>query len=1363
MRLYKQFIILSLFISFSPFLYSQYIFDHLNQENSTISDNYIEQVYEARNGFIWIATHNGLNRFTGKEFELFKIPDSLGNEYILNTISVIEEDSDGKLLLGTNGGIVIFDPNANTFEHISCRNTKLKLTDDGVQDIVITDSGDIWIATHKGLDHLMGDTLINCNNLAQFDAIKGKSIYDLCFDSQKNLWIGTVDGLYCYKHAGSSFEEIRNGINRNLPFRYIFEDSEHTIWAASPNNGIYTLKKGEDTFSQYLLIDENDEPLSQASYSSLCEDEKGNIWIGSYIDGLIITDKHTHRSIKITNESPSPYNISGNSIDRLYRDSFNTIWISTHGGGVCFYSPFKHKVEFYTKNKKQLNGKIVSCFLDENADEVWIGTDGAGISLFNHHKKTFTNFSKKNGLISNAVLDIERIDKKTIAIASWNGGLSLFDTEKKQFSNYTFTPIGTENNINNIEYLEKEKIILCATQDLGIKAFDLESMSFSDYAFTKPYKDKLQHANLIEVIVKDNGKLWICENYNLYIGDSDSLFSVTSETWKHQPLQNHFIKDIFYARDRNLYISGTDGLYRFEASSRTYTNILAQKHAIENVRSVTEDSGGNLWICTADMLLKKPSRSDSVINITNKWGIPEMQFYKQSAYRSQNGRLFFGGVNGFIVFNEDENLDLDIKPQTVLTNLYVHNEKQIAGAEGSVLPHNLNDINELVLNYDEAFISIEYSSLNYIDNAKSRFRYKLRNFDKNWHETADINIANYTNIPAGEYDFTVQSTNSNGQWSDIKTLRIIILPPWWKTKWFVFLCALFLTICIIAYVKIREMNILRLNRQLQKEVDKRTNELAVQNQTIKENYQKLKDNQLAIQLKNNELLETVSIKDKLLTVIGHDFRNPLNNLTGIINLLHTKVQSKLNEHENTMFNTLTSTSQTLLNQMIQVLEWSTSHNELPTFKPENINFEAVLDDALLLVQNNAIAKNIRIRLQLAYSSYCYADPRMISIILRNLVSNSIKFTGIDGIITISACETADEIRISIKDSGKGIPKEKLNSIFEQNQSVQTDLSGFGLQICKTLVEQNAGSIFIESEEGNGTETLLYFPKGNRNLSLPVNKIYDFFEVSSENTDDFEFTPDASSLLIIDDSIELTKYLKSAFKGVFNVATAYDGESGEQKAFNIIPDLILCDVNLPTMSGIDLCKKIKGNSLTSHIPIILISGSHLSHQQISGLASGAEDYIFKPFDIAVLKMKINKILASSNSENISNNRKNINTFSMPESIEDLFIKKTTQLIIDRLNDSSFSVELLAEEIGMSRSQLYRKFKAVLGISPIEYIKDMRLQKAMQLLLTDKYRISEIAYEVGFSDYKYFTNCFTKKFGLSPSKYLNQYKTTNKKKT
>ena len=1373
----KNYILLVCLVCIGSFIakgQSNISFRTINKDNGLV-DNYVEQVFEDSRGFMWFATHEGLCRFDGYRFEYYDMPQIYNlNISIIsrNYINSINEDDKHNLWIGTLAGVYIFNQEKCSFTFLSKLFTNKTMVEHNfVEQIVFDKAFNAWIGTRGGLtfynqrsgrfEHFFHDT--------RKGSISNNFIYAICVDSKGNTWIGTRDGgldkvAKDRKTFIHYFNQLQTGIP-DLHIRSIFEDSKRNLWVLTAQAGLFCKQNKSNVFAKVPLIDNRTHKAFVSLFQNLNEDIYGNIWISTASDGVVIYNPKSKSSEFYNEGSLSSHRICGNSVESISRDRHGNMWLATHGGGVSMYSPMTSWFSYFPKSEMPngLSGNLVSSFFEDHNGIVWLGTDGNGFAKYNKSNGTFDTFTKANGLSSNAVLDIYEIKKDILAIATYSGGLNLFNTKTKVFSHYLYPSTRSDANLQNIYGLHfdaKNNVLWCNTFGDGIQVFDCNTMKF--------YSQK-QRENLgkqfgvsvfsIKTVIDRFHNIWVADGLQFFRIHNNNSINYSKEDRQKNIHSVNFVTDMLSDSKGKLWVTTYRGVMNYDSQKDGFLFFKKSGYDLTEARSLLEDSVGNVWISTNSALFRYNRKTNAIQNISLKWGVPQMQYFRKSALRSRDGQLFFGGLKGFVVLNEKKQQQQQIvQPKLYITRLFINNVEQKRTDSNAIVKKDISFLSKLELTYDRNYLTLEFASLNYIDNEKSRFKYILKGFNNTWIETDKDRKAQFTNLPPGEYLFLLKTTDSNGDWIEKPLLlQIIVLPPWWKTVWFRFLLIVVLLLAVWKLIKVRELAIKKKNEQLEKLVEVRTLELKATNEnlkqqksTIQHQYEDIKENHFVIELKNNQLQDTLELKDKLLTVIAHDLKNPLTALQGSLKIIQKKVYEKGLDDMKKNVDSVVSTSIKLMEQMVNILDWSLGNDKTIVHIPIDTNLENGIADILSLLSELAQRKSISIIVKNECKHAAYVDPRMISAVIRNIVINSIKYTDENGTIWITLSENEQTIICEIKDTGRGMDQTFVDKIMSSNElHVDEYHNGFGLMICKTFIKRNKGSFQIKSEIDKGTSFQILLPKGSElkttRTSIPVA----ILDQKDDTLSDSEM-----SMLIIDDSKDIIGYLSEEFSDSFMVYGAYDGKKGLQIAHNIVPDIILCDVNMPVFDGLTFCKMIKSDSLTSHVPVILLSARSLQTDQIEGLQSGADDYVTKPFDIRLLKQKVYAIIKNRKLLNHSFKTSNVivEKYELPESYSDKITSEATTIIMANLNNPDFSVDTLAVQLCMSRSQLYRKFLAVLGQTPKEYILTIKFEKAIEMLKTKKYRIADIAYELGFTDSHYFSLCFSQRFGVSPTNYF-----------
>ena len=622
----------------------------------------------------------------------------------------------------------------------------------------------------------------------------------------------------------------------------------------------------------------------------------------------------------------------------------------------------------------------------------------------------------------------------------------------------------------------------------------------------------------------------------------------------------------------------------------------------------------------------------------------------------------------------------------------------------------------------------------------------MNGVQEGWVNTEKTRQVNFTNLSPGTYVFQAKALSLNTKAEVLsQPLTIIILPPWWKTWWFRIACGLAILLFLHLFYYLRTREHRKKQAQLEKLVSERTEELRLKNQEV----QIQKEN---LEIQNKRLDESLDTKNKILSVIAHDLRNPLTAIVGNLSLMSE-------EEDNSKIKQVCKSAKNLQTQMENLLDWARIQNQNILYTPKDVFLDALSKECITLLQGLIEEKNIQLTFTNQSEKSAFVDQRMISTVCRNLLNNAIKFTRENGHIHISIQEKGDQIKWSIQDDGVGMTEEQRLKLFDKNTTTTTfgtkneKGSGLGLKICQEFIAYNKGQFIIESEKGVGTTISILLPQGTQ-IQSSKETSYTLIESDMSATNE----ESKRTLLIVDDSEEILSYEYNLLRPHYHVITSTNGEDALQIARKEIPDLIISDIVMPKMDGREFCHCIKEDVLTQHIPVILLTSENTVEDQVQGLNIGADDYITKPFNAELLKAKIATILKNKElqKEHLRTRILRMPDIEIPESIDDTLIAKINDVIKQNIGESNLTVEFLASKTALSRVQLFRKMKAITGCSPSEYIKAIRLEHAAEILVQSKQSIADVAYMVGFSDPKYFSNCFSEKFGVTPSQYVKNHK-------
>ena len=1305
-------------------------------------------------GFIWFGTNNGLFKYNSNKIKRYSYSQSNIKTLSTNRINQIISNKEGDLLIVTENGICKYNPVFDDFTRLSIKTQQDKPIGDNIDKLIQTLDGNYWLLDQKGVAQLNA----NLDKAEYINIDNNKSRPRLLYmDDLENIWVVFQNGKVYFKTKNSlKFQFFTQSIS-GYP-RSFYSDNDH-IWIGYDKQGLMCFDVNGKLLNHY---NKSTQFLSDR-IRSIIKSNDGKLWIGTY-DGIAIMDNLN--LVKIINSKNQP-NLQHQSIWSLFKDSNNIVWIGSWLGGLSYHSEFKNSVTHFTQSNKNISrsNNIITAFApDPDAIHIWIGTESGKLIKYNEHKNETTEVevfyeSKKIENIKSIVFDT----KKRIWVGTRDDGILYKEKGQKKFKKL-ITPFN--NGLQITSMLPVEDGIWVSDYQQGVFYYSFTKKTFKQYKHN-PLVEKSISDNHIRKIIEDStGNLWFAseKGLNLLKKNSKDFIRFLHSDNNPNSLSADYIYSIFEDFEGNIWI-GTNGggLDKLSLKSLTFEHFSTKNNLPGNdIYTILEDVNSNLWLATDNGICKFLPKTNKVLTFGHIEGIFNNSFTPNAGLFSENGFMFFGGSNGFIYFRPDDILVRNtIKPKAIITNFYVGNEEILPEQENKILKSNINTSKTIKLNHNQNSFSFRLAANNYIDPDKNSFKYRLLNFDKNWVET-DINgPARYTNVPSGNYTFEVLASNNDDIWNEIPTtLKITITYPFWK-RWYSFLAYILITSILIMYVKKEARNRQKLKNQIQLE-----------------------------KIKNESEESLHQAKLQFFTNITHEFRTPLTLILGPVKRL-------LNNYEknDSLFNQLTlvkNNSERLLRLTNQILDFrkidsgklklNLTNRDIVVFTKSVFdyftehakyrgfvyNFKSDIRSLKIDFDYKKLDKVIYNILSNAFK-YC-PDGSTVEIKIKYNSKTNIEFNNGNEFI-IGKPTIKDFVEISISDTGVGISKENLSNIFErfyQMDSQEIQGSGIGLDLTKEYINIHNASLKVVSEENKGTVFCIILPCEQLDLDEDISGS-ETYHKSLHKTDLIEFEdkvekPETlhqdSLILIVEDNIELLNYLSNVLGDYFKISKAKNGVEALEQIHSLFPDIIVSDIMMPEMDGIELCETVKKDVRTSHIPIILLTALESVQNRISGLSSGADAYVSKPFDDKHLIIQIINLLESR--KNLRESFININEVWEEKvdqmDIDKKLILKAAQIIELNISNTNFSVEILASELSLSRTTLHRKLKSLTNQSATEFIRYERLKHAVKLMKTGNYRMNEISFAVGFNSHNYFTTSFKKQYGMTPSEFLkrNTYK-------
>lgn len=1137
MKILKGLYYFSCLLIFSNLLVGQQQNMKLNQYTIAdgLSQSTIQVIYQDKLGFIWFGTEDGLNRFDGYNFKVYKNNPKEKNSISSSNIRVIYEDEFNNLWIGTSQGLNLYNRKQDIFIH---RSNWPKMN---VSSIIIEESNKLWVGTSSSLFVLdvKNDSIVEYGAykfVKDSGYISSGVINTLFIDSRKNIWIGTDKGLNLYiKETNSFINYYHNSnpsslINNNV--HSITEDKKGRLWIGTDEgldlftNADKHSEKG--VFKHFQHQSEKTSSISKGSIMSLLTDKNNQLWIGIQNGGLDILDLTNFEKGRayFSHFYDSPNNLNSlhnTSVPSLFQDKQGSIWIGTSGKGIKMVSALNNKFTHFANhpgNKNTLSNNQVNTFL-EDSTFLWIGTEG-GLNRYNTKNGKFTHYkhdpSSLSSIGANAIWSLCKAKDGGLWVGAWNGGLNYFDYKTGEFKHFYHSDGEnslSNNNVFSIIRTGKEKIWI-GTVGGGISEYNPVDKKFTIYnqensGIPNNYTEYFKQARngdiwiaLASVLLRYDIKQKAFEPYVYDINDSTSLSGKS-------------ILMIFEDSKGHIWVGTNAGLNVLVSENEGFKSYQTDDGLPDNsIQSILEDDHGNLWIGTHNGLSKFKNAIDipqnpKFKNYTTEDGLQGNEFRKRSCYKGANGLMYFGGINGFNVFHPDSIKDNQYDPDIVFTDFLIFNKPVEIDTIDSPLKQDISLTKEIIISYKQSVFSFKFTALNFISPQQNWYAYMMEGFEEDWNYSRSKREATYTNLDPGTYYFKVKACNNDGlRNEEARSIKITITPPYWQTWWFRLLVLVMLIGVILGFIYYRMASIRNMNKTLKQLVVDRTKEIELQNKTLLEQTEVLNGtNALLVERQhrieeqteelissndqlsdsNNKLSELNSMKDKILSIIGHDLKNPINAIMGFSEILKTKRGQLDQEKHDEFVDYIFRSSHKTFQLLESLLNWARSQNEHSKFEPMTVKIDPLLRETTLLLREQASKKDIIISLE-SYDDdgLVYCDSRMIKTVLRNLISNAIKFTRPKGNVTLcySAKENPGYITIQVEDTGIGISEAQMTKLFSIEKTISSDGTvgeagtGLGLVLCKEFVEKNQGEIWIESKVGIGTKFSFTIPQTKSN-------------------------------------------------------------------------------------------------------------------------------------------------------------------------------------------------------------------------------------------------------------------------------------------
>lgn len=1344
----------------------RYQFMHVDV-NQGLSHNEVLCFHKDSRGFLWVGTAFGINRYDGYAFNVFQHDARDSTTIAANLIHRIVEVPGGRLGVVTADTFNIYDPVKENFEtNATAFFQTFHLPLNRLRDVVKDAAGNFWFVhtsaglvrydttTHQSLSlrHVPGDT----NSLAS------DSVTSFLQDAAGHYWAlhanGTLERMVITK-AGYRID-YRNKALRGAPLDYhMAADPEGDLWIFAQNDalGVYHIQPAAGTLQHYTAT--SPEPrLSTNLVRAIAFDDRGRAWIGTDHGGINILDKKNRTVQIIVNQEDDPKSLRQNSINALYKDDQGIIWIGTYKRGISYYHENLLRFPRYGHTGNGPGAfpySDVNRFVEDDQGNLWIGTNGGGLIYFNRTTGGYTTYKNIPGnprsLSSNVIVSLWIDHRKTLWIGTYLGGLNSFDG--KAFKRYTHNPADPSSlaaaSVWEI-FEDSRQRLWIGTLNGGLDLLDTRTNTFAHYKTSDP---QAIHSDYIAAITEDReGNVWIGTSLGIDILSRERGRFLHYESEKNNPrsLSNNNVYDIREDAAGRIWIGTAGGLNLYDKKAKTFLAFTIANGLPHNaVLTMLEDDQGHLWMSTPNGLSQLEIRqqpggktSYTFRNYGEAEGLQAKQFNENAAFKTRRGELVFGGASGFNIFKPGQLGRNDTPPRVVLTDFQLFNKsiRPDEVVDGKiVLPAAITESQAIVLPPNKNVFSIEFAALNFFHPENNTYRYKLEGFDNDWLPAdSRSRRVTFTNLDPGEYTFHVKAANNDGVWNEQGAqLKITVLPPFWKTRTALLLYFLFVIAALLVTRKlIQQREKMKLMIQKEREEATRMHELDM-------------------------------MKIKFFTNVSHEFRTPL---TLILTPLEKMLRQSSEPAQRQQFQVIQRNARRLLSLVNQLLDFRKLEVQEVKFNPSEGDIIAFIRETVYSFSDLSEKKDIHLDFHTEVAALeTIFDQDKLEKILFNLLSNAFKFTPEHGAVTVTLSlqpgDRAGLLTIRVRDTGIGIPADKQEKIFERffqhdlPKSIVNQGSGIGLSITREFVKIHGGMITVHSEPGQGSTFTVTLPLHDvtrieeggvkQKIEGPIEEVRQpvaFADVG-------EAVGKKPVLLLVEDNEDFRFYLKDNLKLDYHVLEAPNGREGWKIVQEQLPDLVVSDIMMPEMNGIELCHTIKTDQRVSHIPVILLTARAAEEQKLEGYRTGADDYITKPFNFEILASRIRNLIAQREKFHQAFPRQlDVRASELQITpLDEKFIQNAIKCVEDNIASPEFSVEDLSRTLGISRAHFYKKILALTGKSPLEFIRTIRLQQAAQLLEKSQLTVAEVAYRVGFNNPKYFARYFKDQYDVLPSAY------------
>ncbi|GAB7086570.1 hybrid sensor histidine kinase/response regulator transcription factor [Marinifilum fragile] len=1322
-------------------------FIHLQAKNNGQQTN-ATNVVEDSKGYLFIESYVGLLKYDGYDFKL--IPQSKifsQKAYSSSLLKLLKQKDQTIWAISRKGDISKLLPSGKFQEYasvISNPNEDFQFESTNISDTII------WMGSNNGL--VIGQST-RTKKIIKFDTQSNENITSISQDNRNTIWFGTSKGrIFKGNIRTKDLQEIKGPFNNPFNTIVLSTDNYNNLWIGTELHGLFHYDTKTNKYEDYKEKGLKLNFVPSNMIIRVFKDSNGLIWMGTDGGGLYKIDPKTKQVKRYTQQKTNPFSLQSKTVIGIGETNNKDIWVFTNYGNINIIPNESNTVGYHCGSIDGSPTRILSVLKAKNGN-LWLGTDGEGLSRINANGNAthqyIANTSSSRGIPGNYIQAIAEDKNGNLWIGTYLNGLAFFNKNTNKFTRIKtanqYGQVGTD--IRSI-YIDKKNRIWTGS-NIGIFVFNDKQQQIAYFQ----YNNQDLQGSIAEFFIEDEiGQFWIgMFNGGICLMDeSTNLQNSRFITYKLSPSNNITESSVLHGVSDQcgfLYlINGYSKLVTFDIHKKEVVPIKGfSNDQIHGCLAIISSDKHNIWLSKNNGISHLDLQSNEEYFYTWKNGIIKGKFLTGSAFKDPEGIIYFGGIEGVNYFNPN-----DMQTQKKDLNLYINHLEIVNRNAEEIIPeqvvNGIEQTKKLQFNYKQTSFSFQFSVIDDHLGPNYTYAYRLKGFNDNWITTSENRVATYTNIPYGDYTFEVKAGTKPNDWNiSAKSIDIEILPPLWK-RWWAY-TIYFLLLFVISFFIIRYYIM----------------------------WVKLKQKLLVEELQNEKNKELYAMKMNFFAKMSHEIQTPLTLILSPIDNMIERAEGNL-----------------LLSQRLQVIKNNATRlsriaMELMTIRNKEMgkltirasedNVVNHLNKVALSFMEQARFKHIDLILECESKKIMlWYDHHKLEHIIYNLLANAFKFTPRDGKITLEIKEDIDSNKVYIKvtDTGIGIPKHDLENIFNLFYQSQDGKSvggtGIGLALTKELILLHKGEIKVESEINKGTIFTIALPMGNKHFTkeeiiiqdIVQTKVEEAKSITEPKEEQLEPSIDENkrNLLIVEDNFEMLMFLEDSFKAHYNVITAQNGQEALDKATSLKTDIILSDVMMPIMDGVTLCKLLKEKRSTRHIPIILLTTKNATASKLEGLQFGAIEYLNKPFNIKELLLKVNNILEAQQ-RLIEQYRAEILTESKEievKSPDEKFIESVIMEMERNFDNPDFRLEDLAEPLNMSYSNIYRKFQALTDKTLVDFMRSFRLKKAIPLLVKHNFTISEIAFQIGFNDPKYFSKCFKKEYGVTPKQYKQQNNST-----